>query len=117
MCASVWVGAHVTVTLALHETRLDNITTAPDSTGKWFATNFIVVQARDSDSQAVAGGLQSLCWGSSAVGGIASAYFSGALLETMTTREVFSLTTYLPLLITVCAIFIDERRQKVSLGR
>lgn len=58
-----------------------------------------------------------MCWGSSAVGGIASAYFSGALLETMTTREVFSLTTYLPLLITVCAIFIDERRQKVSLGR
>lgn len=75
------------------------------------------LQARDSDSQAVAGGLQSLCWGSAAVGGIVSAYFSGALLEKMTTREVFSLTTYLPLLITICAIFVDEKRQTESMGR
>ncbi|CAM9937751.1 unnamed protein product, partial [Ectocarpus sp. 4 AP-2014] len=74
------------------------------------ADSIVVEKARDSDSQAVAGGLQSLCWGSAAVGGITSAYFSGSLLETMTTREVFSLTTYLPLLITVCAIFIDEKR-------
>lgn len=58
-----------------------------------------------------------MCWGSASLGGIASAYFSGALLERMTTREVFSLTTYLPLLITACAIFIDERRQTESLGR
>jgi BT1 family len=35
------------------------------------------VQARDSQSQAVSSGLQSLCWGSSAIGGITSAYFSG----------------------------------------
>lgn len=74
-------------------------------------------QARDSESQAVSGGLQSLCWGSAAVGGIASSYFSGALLERMTTREVFSLTTYLPFLITVCALFIDEKRRKESIGR
>ncbi|CAM9512990.1 unnamed protein product [Hapterophycus canaliculatus] len=75
------------------------------------ADSIVVEKARDSDSQAVAGGLQSLCWGSAAVGGIASAYFSGALLEQMTTREVFSLTTYLPLLITLCAVLIEERRQ------
>lgn len=76
-----------------------------------------VLQARDSNSQAVTGGLQSLCWGSAAVGGIVSAYYSGALLEKMTTRDVFSLTTFLPLLITVCAIFIDERRQPEPMGR
>ena len=46
-----------------------------------------------------------------------SAYFSGALLERMTAREVFSLTAYLPLLITVCALFIDEAKQKESMGR
>lgn len=78
---------------------------------------FTIRQARDSKSQAISGGLQSLCWGSAAIGGIVSAYFSGALLERMTTREVFSLTTYLPLLITLCALFIDETRQKVSTSR
>lgn len=74
-------------------------------------------QARDSKSQAIAGGLQSLCWGSAAVGGIVSAYFSGALLERMTTREVFSLTTYLPILITLCALFVDETPKKDALSR
>lgn len=78
---------------------------------------FTMRQARDSKSQAISGGLQSLCWGSAAIGGIVSAYFSGALLERMTTREVFSLTTYLPLLITLCALFVDETRQKVSTSR
>lgn len=76
-----------------------------------------IPQARDSKSQAIAGGLQSLCWGSAAVGGIVSAYFSGALLERMTTREVFSLTAYLPLLITLCALFVDETRKTDTLSR
>lgn len=75
------------------------------------------VQARDSDSQAVAGGLQSLCWGSAAVGGVASAYFSSSLLENMSTREVFSLTAFLPLVIAACAIFIDEKRQAGAMDR
>lgn len=83
----------------------------------WEKRVFTVRQARDSKSQAISGGLQSLCWGSAAIGGIVSAYFSGALLERMTTREVFSLTTYLPLLITLCALFIDEARQTVSTSR
>lgn len=74
-------------------------------------------QARDSKSQAASGGLQSLCWGSAAIGGIVSSYFSGALLERMTPREVFSLTAFLPLLITCCALFIDEIRKDTSLDR
>ncbi|CAM9540401.1 unnamed protein product, partial [Sphacelaria rigidula] len=81
------------------------------------ADSIVVEKARDSNSQAVSGGLQSLCWGSSAIGGIVSAYFSGALLERLTPREVFSLTAFLPLLITGCALFINEARRKVSLDR
>lgn len=73
-------------------------------------------QARDSNSQAIAGGLQSLCWGSAAVGGIVSAYFSGALLERMGTRDVFSLTALLPLLITGCALLVDEKRRNDAHG-
>ncbi len=37
-------------------------------------------------AQAVAGSLQSLCWGSAAVGGILSAYWSGSLVESVGTR-------------------------------
>ncbi|CAN0036385.1 unnamed protein product [Discosporangium mesarthrocarpum] len=66
----------------------------------------IVVEKARKDSLAVSGGLQSLCWGAAAIGGIISAYFSGALLQHMTTREVFSLTALLPLLITGFLSFI-----------
>lgn len=58
----------------------------------------------------LAGGLQSLCWGSSAIGGIISAYFSGALLETIGTRGVFGITAALPLLVTLISLAIQETR-------
>ena len=46
----------------------------------------IVVQktreaAERGDDPAIAGGLQSLCWGSAAIGALISAYFSGSLVE------------------------------------
>ena len=34
-----------------------------------------------AEAKATAGSLQSLCWASSAVGGIVSSYFSGSLVE------------------------------------
>jgi len=58
----------------------------------------------------LAGGLQSLCWGSSAIGGIISAYFSGALLETIGTRGVYGITATLPLLVTLISLAIQETR-------
>lgn len=56
------------------------------------------------------GALQSLCWGTSAVGGLLSAYFSGSLLETIGPREVFALTALLPLGTTLLAGLIAEQR-------
>eukprot|EP00798_Chlamydomonas_sp_ICE-L_P004598 gene4599-14789_t len=41
----------------------------------------IVVERARGEPQATSGSLQSLCWGSSAVGSIASAYFSGSLVD------------------------------------
>eukprot|EP00611_Tribonema_gayanum_P032266 TRINITY_DN954_c0_g1_i2.p1 TRINITY_DN954_c0_g1~~TRINITY_DN954_c0_g1_i2.p1 ORF type:complete len:492 (+),score=68.81 TRINITY_DN954_c0_g1_i2:1589-3064(+) len=73
------------------------------------ADSLVVEKARDSQSQAVSSGLQSLCWGSSAVGGIISAYFSGALLERMGTRDVFLITAALPLLVSFAALLVDEK--------
>lgn len=46
----------------------------------------MVVEKARGESQGAAGSLQSLCWGSSATGGIVSAYFSGYLVETYGTR-------------------------------
>nr|CAB3452044.1 unnamed protein product [Digitaria exilis] len=42
----------------------------------------MVVERARGESQSTSGSLQSLCWGSSAFGGIVSAYFSGSLVDT-----------------------------------
>ena len=73
------------------------------------ADGIVVTKTRESTDPAVAGGLQSLCWGSSAVGGLLSAYFSGSLLEVMSVRNVFGLTAVLPLLVAVIASTTDEK--------
>jgi len=72
------------------------------------ADGIVVQQTRDSKDPKVAGGLQSLCWGSAAIGGLISAYFSGSLLEVMSPRDVFSLTAILPLLVATIAFFVNE---------
>ena len=59
--------------------------------------------------QSTAGSLQSLCWASSAVGGIASAYFSGALVDAYGPRGVFGLTAVFPLMVSLSAVFISEQ--------
>jgi hypothetical protein len=60
--------------------------------------------------QATAGSLQSLCWASSAVGGIASAYFSGSLVQEYGSHTVFAVTAIFPLVVSASALLIDEQR-------
>lgn len=69
----------------------------------------IVVERSRGEPQATAGSLQSLCWASSAVGGVASAYFSGSLVAAWGTRGVFAATALFPLLVCVSALLINER--------
>ena len=59
--------------------------------------------------QATAGSLQSLCWAASAIGGVASAYFSGSLVEAWGPRGVFALTAVFPLIVSLAAALIDEQ--------
>lgn len=61
------------------------------------------------------GALQSLCWGTSAVGGLLSAYFSGSLLETVGPREIFAFTALLPLFTSFLAGLITEDR--ITMGK
>ncbi|CAI7762818.1 unnamed protein product [Closterium sp. NIES-54] len=70
----------------------------------------MVVQRARGESQATSGGLQSLCWGSSAVGAVLSAYFSGSLIENYGTRFVFGVTALLPLITTAVGFYVPEER-------
>lgn len=60
----------------------------------------------------MAGSLQSLCWASAAAGGIASAYFSGYLVEAWGPRGVFGATAIFPLIICGSALLINEEAIK-----
>ena len=69
----------------------------------------IVVERARSESEAKIGSLQSLCWGSSAIGGLCTAYLSGLLLEYFTNRTVFLITALFPLMISSVAWLISEQ--------
>ena len=68
----------------------------------------LVVERARAESQAEAGSLQSLCWGTSAFGGLITAYFSGLLLQHFSTRTVFLITATFPLIISLVAWLIAE---------
>ena len=68
----------------------------------------VVARAREAESPAAGGALQSLCWGSVAFGGILSAYYSGSLIETNGTRFVFGVTAMFPLPIACAAALVRE---------
>lgn len=72
------------------------------------ADGIVVEKTRDSKDPKVAGGLQSLCWGSAAIGGLLSAYFSGSLLEMMKPQAIFGITAILPFAVAAIAFLIEE---------
>jgi len=68
----------------------------------------LVVERARQESMSDAGSLQSLCWGSMAIGGVITAYFSGLLLEHVSTQTVFAITACFPLFVTAAAWLIAE---------
>ncbi|KAH9331023.1 hypothetical protein KI387_003131, partial [Taxus chinensis] len=75
----------------------------------------MVVERARGESQITSGSLQSLCWGSSAVGGIMSAYFSGSLVEAYGVRFVFGVTAFMPLMTSAVAVLVREQSFSSSL--
>ncbi|KAK3042175.1 hypothetical protein RJ639_001295 [Escallonia herrerae] len=69
----------------------------------------MVVERARGESQSMSGSLQSLCWGSSAFGGIVSSYFSGSLVDAYGVRFVFGVTALLPLLTSAVAVLVKEQ--------
>ncbi|MBE9043193.1 folate/biopterin family MFS transporter [Pleurocapsales cyanobacterium LEGE 10410] len=69
--------------------------------------SLIVERARE-ESLSRAGSLQSLSWGSSALGGLLTAYFSGLLLQHLSNAQVFEITATFPLIVSAVAWLIAE---------
>lgn len=68
----------------------------------------LVVERARREALAQVGSLQSLCWGTTALGGLTTAYLSGWLLEHLTTQTVFLITASFPLLVSLIAGLIQE---------
>uniref|UniRef100_A0A3Q7GWN5 Uncharacterized protein n=1 Tax=Solanum lycopersicum TaxID=4081 RepID=A0A3Q7GWN5_SOLLC len=69
----------------------------------------MVVERARGESQSMYGSLQSLCWGSSACGGIVSSYFSGSFVEVYAVRSVFGVTALLPLITSLVSLLVKEQ--------
>ncbi|KAJ8470830.1 hypothetical protein OPV22_025173 [Ensete ventricosum] len=76
----------------------------------------MVVERARGESQSTSGSLQSLCWGSSAFGGIVSAYFSGSLVDAFGVRLVFGVTAFLPLMTSAVALLVNEQSLNATRG-
>ncbi|CAK9329105.1 unnamed protein product [Citrullus colocynthis] len=76
----------------------------------------MVVERARGESLSMSGSLQSLCWGSSAFGGIVSSYFSGSLVGSYGVRFVFGVTAVLPLMTSAVAVLVEEKRVCVPLN-
>lgn len=68
----------------------------------------LVVERARQESQDNAGSIQSLAWGTSAIGGIITAYLGGLLLDHFGTRLVFGVTATFPLIVSLVAWLITE---------
>jgi folate/biopterin transporter len=62
----------------------------------------------ESQSQADTGALQALCWATTAVGGLTTAYLSGFLLEHLSIHHIFLITASFPLLVMITATLIED---------
>jgi folate/biopterin transporter len=76
----------------------------------------VVVERAKNESLVKSGSLQSLTWGSSALGGLITAYFSGALLQQFSNNTVFLITACFPLLVVGIAGLIIENPVKETIS-
>ena len=74
----------------------------------------LVVERARGESVAQTGSLQSLCWGTSALGGLLTAYLGGVLLEQFNVQTVFLMTSSFPLLVALAALLIAEDRRSLK---
>ncbi|NJK57632.1 MAG: folate/biopterin family MFS transporter [Pleurocapsa sp. SU_5_0] len=70
----------------------------------------LIVELAREESLSQSGSLQSLSWGASALGGLLTAYFSGLLLQHLSSNQVFEITAFFPLIVSAVAWLITEEK-------
>lgn len=106
--AATWVGLATVVHTAVAATAVIALGSLAIAISDVIVDSLVVERVRQ-ESQSEAGALQSLCWGATALGGIITAYFSGALLEHFRVQTIFAITATFPLLVSVAAGLIAEQ--------
>ena len=106
-----WIALATLVHDTLTATIVILLTSLSVAIGDVIVDSLIVERARE-ESLARSGSLQSLSWGASALGGLLTAYFSGMLLQHLSSTQVFEITATFPLIVSAVAWLISE--EKVS---
>ena len=70
----------------------------------------LVVERARKESVSDAGSLQSLSWGTAALGGLITAYLSGSLLQHFSTHTIFLITASFPLIVSATAWLITGEK-------
>ena len=107
-CAS-WLALATLVDDAFTATLVILFTSFSVAISDVIVDSLIVERARE-ESLSQSGSLQSLSWGASALGGLLTAYFSGLLLQHLTSNQVFEITATFPLIVSAVAWLISEEK-------
>jgi folate/biopterin transporter len=109
LAMALWVESPLQATVAV---LMASLSTA---VGDVIADSLVVERARSQDWGAT-GTLQSLCWGSTALGSLMTAYLGGVLLDHYPPQVLFGLTAVLPLASLVAALLIQESPQEAVIS-
>ena len=107
-CAS-WLALATVASDAFAATVIILLTSLSVAISDVIVDSLIVERAR-KESLVQSGSLQSLSWGASALGGLLTAYFSGLLLQHLSSAQVFEITASFPLIVSAVAWLITEEK-------
>ncbi|HEY9900869.1 MAG TPA: folate/biopterin family MFS transporter [Candidatus Sericytochromatia bacterium] len=107
MGTAAWLGLATVVDTAWAATCAILLSSLSVAVSDVIVDSLVVERAR-GESLSHSGSLQSLTWGTSAVGGLITAYLSGWLLQHFSTQTVFAITATFPLLVSAVAWLIVE---------
>ncbi|MEL6489285.1 MAG: folate/biopterin family MFS transporter [Cyanobacteria bacterium J06634_6] len=105
--AIAWLSLATIVHTALAATAAILLTSLSVAISDVIVDSLVVERAR-KEGQGSAGTLQSLAWGSSAIGGLITAYLGGLLLERTSNQVIFGITATFPLIVCGVAWLISE---------
>lgn len=106
---SAWVSLATIVHTPLAATGAIALCSLSAAVSDVIADSLVVERAR-KESVTDAGSLQSLSWGTTALGGLITAYLSGYLLQHFSTQTIFLISASFPLILSATAWLIAEEK-------